>query len=94
MPTEAAPISIKCTECNGDGCSECGGTGTVDITGCPMEFITDDVWEVIRFTEFFEKGLAPVAGGVLDQAYCFTESARFVLREKNYWENRLRYGNT
>ena len=44
--------------------------------------------------EFFEKGLPPVAGGVLDQAYCFTEAARFILREKNHWEEKLRYGNS
>ena len=37
----------------------------------------------------FEKGLPPVAGGVLDQAKIFVEAATFIFREQNYWKNKL-----
>ena len=39
--------------------------------------------------ELFEKGLPPVAGGVLDQAKIFVETARFVFSEQSYWKNKL-----
>jgi hypothetical protein len=44
---------------------------------------------VIRFAELYEKGLAPVAGGALDQAECFIEAAVVIMRENEYWKNKL-----
>lgn len=59
------------------------------ITGCPLELVTRDVWQVIEFAELFEKGLPPVAGGVLDQTKSFLEAAMFALREIAYWKSKL-----
>lgn len=82
------PIEMQCTGCEGDGCNECNKTGKLVITCCPMEYITDDVWEVIRFAELYEKGLPPVAGGALDQAYNFIKAADFIMKENIYWKSR------
>lgn len=78
-----------CLVCKGAGCKECNNTGEIIITQCPLEFIDKKVWEIIRYAELFEKGLAPVAGGVLDQANCFIEACEFIFNEQNYWKNRL-----
>lgn len=51
--------------------------------------ITPDVWEVFRYAELFEKGLPPVAGGVLDQANIFVEAASLIFRMQAYWKNKL-----
>ena len=80
---------MKCPGCDGNGCGECDKKGTFDLTCCPLEYITDDVWEVIRYAELYEKGLPPVAGGALDQAKCFIEAAQFIMRENQYWKNKL-----
>lgn len=80
---------MQCTRCEGQGCNECDNKGRLEIAKCPLEYISDDVWEVIRFADLYEKGLPPVAGGALDQARSFIESAAFVMRENNYWKNKL-----
>jgi len=54
-----------------------------------LKLITEDVWEVISLAELFEKGLPPVAGGVLDQAKIFVDAASFIFREKSYWKHKL-----
>ena len=51
--------------------------------------ITEDVWQIIRFAELFEKGLPPVSGGVLEQAKVFIEAAQFIMNEKAYWKSKL-----
>jgi len=80
---------MQCINCQGKGCEECGGDGRVDITACPLDIITADVWEVIRMAGFFEKGLPPVAGGVLDQAENFVAAAEFIFAEQKYYKNKL-----
>lgn len=82
-------MSMTCLVCKGSGCKECNNTGEIDITQCPLEFIEREVWDVIRYAELFEKGLPPVAGGVLDQAYCFIEACEFIFGEQRYWKNKL-----
>jgi hypothetical protein len=78
---------MECPSCGGDaGCSECNETGRLQIESCPLELVTPDVWEVVELAEFYEKGLPPVAGGVLDQAAAFIEAAAIVFREKAYWK--------
>ena len=83
------PIEMRCTGCGGEGCGDCDDKGILAITCCPLDYITDDVWEVIRFAELYEKGLPPVAGGALDQAGSFIEASVFVMRENDYWKNKL-----
>lgn len=80
---------MVCPGCEGKGCDECRNTGGIDITDCPLNLITSDVWEIIALADLFEKGLPPVAGGALEQAKIFVETARFVFGEKAYWKNKL-----
>lgn len=80
---------MRCVGCDGAGCEQCDGTGAMIINGCPLELITNDVWEIITLAELFEKGLPPVAGGTLEQAKIFVDAARFIFREKQYWKNKL-----
>ena len=52
-----------------------------EITGCPQEWIEDRIWQLIELSELYEKGLAPVAGGVLDQTAYFVRFAKRVMDE-------------
>ncbi len=72
---------MSCPACNDTGCDECKQNGRIEIVGCPLEYVTDNVWEVIRFAELYKKGLPPVHGGALDQAYCFIRAAEFIFSE-------------
>lgn len=83
------PIEGECSGCDGFGCDECDGTGKMKITCCPLEYITSDVWEVIRYANLYEKGLPPVAGGALDQAANFIEAAQYIFSVQAYWKNKL-----
>jgi len=80
---------MECIGCGGKGCSECNDSGTIKITCCPLELITNDVWEVIEYAELYERGLPPIAGGALDQAQNFLVACRFIFREKSDWKNKL-----
>lgn len=82
-------IEGECNCCDGFGCEECKGTGKIKITCCPLEMITRDVWELIALAELFEKGLPPVAGGVLDQAKIFVDAARLVFNTQRYFKRKL-----
>jgi len=82
-------LELECVGCGGKGCDECEQMGRWTITTCPLELITSDVWEMIMLAGLFEKGLPPVAGGVLDQAKIFVETATFIFREQNYWKQKL-----
>lgn len=62
----------------------------MNMTQCPLEVITRDTWDVIEAAGFYEKGLPPVAGGMLDQAWCFAQAARFVWAEERNWKRKLR----
>ena len=77
---------MVCPICDGDGCVECDKKGRIEIPMCPLDYVTEDVWEVIRYAELFERGLPPVAGGVLDQAATFVEAANIIRHETNYWK--------
>jgi len=83
------PIEGECSRCDGFGCEECEGSGKIKITCCPLEYITEDVWEVIRYAELYEKGLPPVAGGALDQAANFIKAAMYIFSVQAYWKNKL-----
>lgn len=80
---------MECVSCNGAGCLDCDEQGSIIIAACPLEFVTADVWEVIKFAELYEKGLPPVAGGALDQACIFINAAMFIFREKAHWKAKL-----
>jgi hypothetical protein len=79
---------MECTRCGGHGCQECD-VGRIEITGCPLELITPDIWELLELAELYKKGLPPVDGGVLDQAADFVTACRFVWSEENIHKKRL-----
>ena len=83
------PIEGECNSCDGFDCSECEHTGRTKITCCPLDYISSDVWEVIKFAGLYEKGLPPVAGGALDQAANFIEAANYIFSIQSYWKNKL-----
>jgi len=62
---------LKCFMCGETGCDECNQTGRITITGCPLRFIDDDIWNVIELCRLYDKGLPPIAGGSLDQMRAF-----------------------
>jgi len=80
---------MACPSCNGTGCEHCNDAGTIDITGCPVELVSNDVWSLIEYVKLWEKGIPPIAGGALDQAYCFIQAARFVFAEEQVWKRKL-----
>jgi hypothetical protein len=80
---------MECVGCGGKGCDECNQAGRTEIACCPLELVTSDVWQVIRYAELYKKGLPPIAGGVLDQAQSFVEAATFIFQEENCWKNKL-----
>jgi len=53
--------------------------------------VTEDVWEVIKYAELYQKGLPPIAGGALDQTQSFIEAARFIFEEENKIKKQLGY---
>lgn len=73
----ATPALIDCVICNGKGCVSCGDQGTYEVTSCPKEQITDDVWRFVRFMRFAEQGILPMAGGMLDQTQSFCDALAF-----------------
>lgn len=80
---------MGCVKCGEVGCDECNDTGQIDIVDCPMEIITNDVWEIIEYAELYKKGLPPVAGGALDQAYSFIQACRYIFSIENYVKRKL-----
>jgi hypothetical protein len=79
---------MTCPNCEGKGCNECK-EGKIDIIQCPLELITNDIWQAIYFAELYEKGLPPVAGGALEQTKSFLDAAQFIMNEKAYWKSNL-----
>ena len=80
-PSATLPIEGDCVSCGGSGCADCGHTGRFQVTHCPAEWIDEDIFKMIGLAELYEKGLAPVAGGVLDQAAFFVHFAQRVWNE-------------
>jgi len=62
----------------------------LELTRCPLEYITDDVIEVIEYAELYEKGIPPVSGGALDQAKVFTDCCRMIFAEQSYWKRKFK----
>jgi hypothetical protein len=72
---------LTCAACGGVGCGECTD-GQITIVGCPLEQVPTAVWAVLEAAGLLEQGLAPVAGGLLDQAAGFLDAARLISAEK------------
>ena len=65
-------VFIECPNCRGASCEHCTD-GRIRLAGCPQREIDP---ECITLFELFEKGVMPVAGGVLDQAGWFVKAQR------------------
>ena len=76
MPTEQMPMEFECPVCDGTDCEICDD-GFIKIVGCPHDFFGDDMIEVYELVKFYDKGLAPATGGVLDQSAKFVKMASF-----------------
>lgn len=53
----------------------------VKIQGCPTEFAAS-VFNTVRVIEFFQKGMPPIQGGVLDQSASFLRAVSFFDRDE------------
>lgn len=87
LGTEIEPIQIECPACSGAGCKECQD-GLIQIDGCPNRYCSGVVTAIELF-DLFEKGLPPVAGGVLDQSVWFIDASRYFEGE----ERRIKNGD-
>jgi len=81
--------SIPCIVCDDAGCQACGQRGEELFNTCPLDMVTADVWEAIDLAILMEKGLTPLAGGVLDQTANFLVAARTIYSEKARCEQQL-----
>jgi len=78
---------MTCPACAGkqsQGCELCTA-GRIEIDQCPLEVITGDIWECMHYAALYEKGLPPIAGGALDQAWVFTKACEMI------WAEEARY---
>ena len=66
--------------------------GTMRLTECPLDFAGPEASALVEMAELFRKGLAPVAGGALDQAQKFLDAARFAWSEEANWRARKGLG--
>lgn len=62
----------------------------LELTCCPLEYVTADVWEAIRFAALYEKGLPPIGGGALDQCNVFLAAVEMIRAEQERWKRELR----
>lgn len=80
------PLAADCPVCRGQGCDACGQTGRFEVTQCPLKWIEPEFWEMIEMVEFYDKGIAPVAGGLLDQTAYFVKFAAAVRGESEQYK--------
>lgn len=89
------PFSMACLTCGGmdEGCPACSGRGTVAATRCPSAMFTERPAEaqgVMRFWRAYAPwrahGVAPEAGGYLDQAATFLRAADIADTEVGRYE--------
>ncbi len=64
----------------GDGCEKCNG-GVFDVVGCPQDFCRKSV-ATVEMIDLFQKGLPPIAGGVLEQSASFVNAVKYFTREE------------
>lgn len=82
---------MKCPVCGGSasGCNECE-SGQIEITGCPLELVTEDIFELIEMSRMFYDRLPPTGTSVGDQSVMFIRAARFIRSEENFWKTKLK----
>ena len=84
-PAKNDPLILECPECGGAGCKECNKKGKIYINDCPLRAIPPETWDFIDMAVLYlEHGLPPIAGGQLDQAKCFLDGAKYVMRLREF----------
>lgn len=68
-------LEVECPSCGGEGCDKCDESGSFLIDGCPNEYCRGIV-STVECIDLFEKGMAPVAGGTLDQSAWFLAAVK------------------
>lgn len=81
-------VRIECPCCDGKGCDECE-FGKVNVKGCPCQYIAP-VADISGLADLFDKGVPPITGGALDQAFSFTQAIRFLRIEESRIRAELR----
>lgn len=76
-------IKLACPNCNELGCDKCNQTGYFELNTCPQQEITRDAKEVMKYSEWMERGFLPVSGGLLDQSASLLAHCGFYADEKN-----------
>jgi len=71
---------MECPACDGVGCDQCD-EGSVGVTECPNKYCRD-IAPLVPLADMLDKGLLPIAGGLLDQAAWFIQAARLLERDE------------
>ena len=82
-PSVDDPISIACPQCEETGCDDCEQKGFFNVDHCPQTLLDDGLSQFIQLADLFDEGIAPVAGGSLDQAQWFLTASRYFKRQEN-----------
>jgi hypothetical protein len=88
-PTPATPALLKCPACNGAGCGHCDD-GQIRVDRCPHAVVTRDVWAAFQAAQMAEKGVLPVAGGMLDQTQSFADAVALIWQDDSTWRAALK----
>lgn len=52
-----------------------------------MGMVDRETYDVLDYAELYQRGLAPISGGVLDQSHWFVRACRFI------WADTARMGS-
>ncbi len=80
---------MRCPACNGKGCSRCK-SGEIEITQCPLEFVTDDIFELIEMARHTYNGVWPMGPSLGDNAVTFIRAVRFIRSEEDFWKAKFK----
>lgn len=80
--TDGDPFGCECPLCDGVGCDHCE-EGFFYLTECGRKFTRDIVTPVNLATYAEDKGILPVAGGMLDQSAWFVSLWSALSNEQN-----------
>ena len=82
---------MKCPACGGRAkkCGHCK-SGEIEITRCPLEFVTDDIFELIEMARHTYHGVWPMGPAIGDNAVMFIRAVRFIRAEEDFWKAKLK----
>lgn len=82
---------MKCPACGGKAkkCRHCK-SGEIEITRCPLEFVTDDIFELIEMARHTYQGVWPMGPAIGDNAVMFIRAVRFIRGEEDFWKSKLK----